>query len=90
VKHGELTVTQLKHVVKGADATSKTTTVTFKVHEDQKETIGEALKKGKQEFKTDVDTVALHNIAQMYLGNAIAMEVKCPHCGGAFTASGGK
>jgi hypothetical protein len=40
-------------------------------HDDQKEAIRAALDKAKQESKTEYDAVALHNIAQAYLGNAV-------------------
>lgn len=47
----------------------KTTTMTFKLHEDQKQTIREALDKNKHESGTDVDTVALENICLDYLSS---------------------
>lgn len=46
----------------------KTTTMTFKLHEDQKQTIREALDKCKHETGTEVDTVALENICLNFLG----------------------
>lgn len=49
-------------------APTSTTTMTFKVHADQKETIREALDKAKHEVGTTVDTVALEHIALNYLG----------------------
>lgn len=62
-------------VTKGSNAdkaketeSKKTTTITFKVHEDQKQTIREALDKAKHEAGTDVDTVALENICLSFLG----------------------
>lgn len=86
VKRAEkLTVMQLQDVIrksqnKGGDAsekeTSAVTTMTFKLHPDQKDAIREALDKAKKESHTDVDTVALHNICQAYLGNSIEMEIK--------------
>ena len=82
----KLTVLQIIDAVKkaqakgGSDATmgkpSTVTTMTFKVHEDQKEVIRKGLDKIKKETKTEYDTVALHNLAAAYLGNAITVEVK--------------
>lgn len=46
----------------------KTTTKTFKLHEDQKETVEAALAKCKHESGTDVDSVALEHICLDYLG----------------------
>lgn len=74
-KAAKMTVLQLEDSLKGGDSSSKPATITFKVHEDQKEAIREALEKGKKEFKTDVDTVVLHSLCQGYLGNAITVEV---------------
>jgi polyhydroxyalkanoate synthesis regulator phasin len=84
-KAKKLTVMQLQEVIKkaenkGGDAsekeTSAVTTLTFKLHPDQKDSIREALDKAKSETHTAVDTVALHNICQAYLGNAIEVEMK--------------
>lgn len=50
------------------EAAKKTTTMTFKLHADQKETIREALDKAKHESGTDVDSVALENICLNFLG----------------------
>lgn len=47
---------------------SKTTTMTFKLHEDQKATVREALEKCKSEMGTEVDSVALEHIALDFLG----------------------
>ena len=83
-KAKKLTVMQLQEVIqkaqnKGGDVsekeTSAVTTMTFKVHTDQKDSIREALDKAKTETHTEVDTVALHNICQAYLGNAIEVEM---------------
>lgn len=49
-------------------AAAKTTTMTFKLHEDQKQTIREALDKCKHETGTEHDSVALEHIALDYLG----------------------
>lgn len=43
------------------------TTKTFKLHEDQKETVDAALEKAKESSNTDVDTVALEYICIEYL-----------------------
>ena len=48
--------------------TSSTTTMTFKVHQDQKDTIREALDKAKHESGTEFDSVALEAIAMDFLG----------------------
>lgn len=44
------------------------TTLTFKVHADQKETITEAVKKGMGELDTEYKAVALEAICMQYLG----------------------
>lgn len=46
----------------------KTVTMTFKLHEDQKQTVREALDKCKHETGTEHDNVALEHIALDYLG----------------------
>lgn len=46
----------------------KTTTMTFKLHEDQKQTVREALDKCKHETGTEVDSVALEHICIDFLG----------------------
>lgn len=76
-----LTVLQLQEHIKAATAgaptaegkettaeAKKTTTITFKLHQDQKETVREALDKAKHESGTDVDSVALENICLNFLG----------------------
>lgn len=78
-----MTVAQLQDYIKaktaaaatGGDApavdeSKKTTTMTFKVHADQKATIREALDKAKHESGTEVDSVALEFIALDYLGSS--------------------
>ena len=47
---------------------SKTTTMTFKLHQDQKDTIREALDKAKHETGTEFDAVALEAMALDFLG----------------------
>jgi len=70
----QLIETVKAHKQKGApkaieDQSAKTvTTVTFKVHEDQKETIKAALAKAKEDSGTTVDTAALEFICLDYLG----------------------
>lgn len=95
----KMTTMQLQEAVKkaqhkGSDATEtpSVSTLTLKVHKDQKEVIREAMDKAKVESKTDVDTVAMTNICQAYLGNAIEMdtgqetEVKKPKAKGKLAA----
>ena len=48
------------------------TTITFKVHPDQKEIINQALEKAKQVIPTQVQTVALEGICQEYMGAGIS------------------
>ncbi len=49
----------------------KTTTMTFKPHEDQKEIINAAIEKVKEESGTSDDSVALEYLAQDYLGAGV-------------------
>lgn len=58
----------------GDTTTSTVTTLTFKVHEDQKTQIREALDKGKAELDTEYDTVALEGICTAYLGGTVEMQ----------------
>lgn len=80
-KAEEMTVLQLQEYIKAQSAGSavggdepttkdakKTTTMTFKLHEDQKQTVKEALAKAKHETGTSVDTVALEHICLDFLG----------------------
>lgn len=77
----DCTVLQLIEKIKQAQGTatsskgdsSDVTTITFKVHEDQKEVIRTALEKAKEELNTEVDTVALENICIAYMGGAVKM-----------------
>jgi hypothetical protein len=48
--------------------TSDVTTMTFKLHEDQKEQVRMALDKAKADLNTEVDTVALEGICTSFLG----------------------
>lgn len=80
-KAEEMTVLQLQEYIKAQSAgtstggdeptqteAKKTTTMTFKLHEDQKQTVKEALAKAKHETGTQVDTVALEHICLDFLG----------------------
>lgn len=80
-KAAKLTVLQLIEAVKkaeqkGSDAgessTSSVTTLTFKLHEDQKATVRQALNKAKKESGTEFDSQALMLVSTSYLGNATA------------------
>lgn len=51
-----------------ATTASSTTTMTFKLHEDQKATVREALDKAKHETGTEFDAVALEAMALDFLG----------------------
>ncbi len=52
-------------------ASSDVTTMTFKIHEDQKETIRKALDKARDDFPTDVDAVALEHICLSFMNVTI-------------------
>ena len=52
----------------GDEASKPVSTMTFKVHEDQKETIKAAIAKAKEQSSTTVDTVALEYICLDFLG----------------------
>lgn len=54
----------------GGDDSGKLTTITFKVHEDQKDTITQALDKAMKDNKTDASSVALDYICMEYLEGA--------------------
>lgn len=58
----------------GANETSNVTTVTFKVHPDQKVIINEALEKAKATINTSVASVALEGICQTYMGDGVAFK----------------
>lgn len=60
-------------------APSSVTTITFKVHADQKETIRDAVEKAKEEAETAYDAVALEAICLNYLsGGGIPHTVTAP------------
>jgi len=72
-------IEQIKAATKGSDdggnteegkAPSDITTITFKLHKDQKDTVRAALDKAKHQTGSDVDTVALEAICMDYLGKA--------------------
>ena len=54
-----------------AEVTSTVSTLTLKVHEDQKVIIREAMDKAKAEVQTEFDTVALESICIGYLGGSV-------------------
>lgn len=77
----DMTVLQLQEHIKqstaaehsadsaSSDTTAKqTTTMTFKLHQDQKDTVREALDKAKHEAGTEFDSVALEAMSIGYLG----------------------
>lgn len=83
----EMTVIQLEEYLKslaqeniedGAPETEKSTlsSMTFKVHSDQKELIRAALDKAKEEFGTEFDAVALDHMSQMYIESGLGKTVK--------------
>lgn len=57
------------------DEAHKTSTISFKVHADQKETINAAIEKAMNEANTDVKTVALEAICLNYLNNGKIVSV---------------
>jgi len=85
-KAKKLTYLQLLEAVakaknKGSNATetdgdSTVTTMTFKLHEDQKAVVREALNKIKGETQTEVDSVGLANLCTGYLGGSVEIEMK--------------
>ena len=58
----------------GQPAQSQVTTMTFKAHPDQKDTINQAIEKAKEEVKTEVATVALEAICIGYLGGSVSIK----------------
>lgn len=99
-KAEKLTYLQLMEAVnkaknKGSNATetegdSSVTTMTFKLHADQKKVVREGIDKAKKETNTDVDSVALTNLCTGYLGGSVAIEVEGAADEGAAPASGKK
>jgi hypothetical protein len=51
------------------------TTLTFKVHDDQKEVIKEAVEKAKKDFNTEFDSVAMENIAMSFIEGTTGKKV---------------
>lgn len=51
-----------------------TTTMTFKLHHDQKEIVEDAIKEAMKQVPTEAKTVALEAIAQSYMGTGIAFK----------------
>lgn len=79
------TVIQLIEEIKKAEAKGKDagesgpstlTTMTFKLHEDQKEAVRSMLDKAKEETKTEFDNVALYNVAQAFLGETVTINAE--------------
>jgi len=60
----------------GSEAAKEVTTLTFKVHNDQKQTIKEAIAKAKSIAATEFDAVALENICLEFLGSAPTMDLE--------------
>lgn len=81
-----MTVAQLEDYIRSmnaggtseeADDAAKTTTMTFKVHADQKDDIRASVDKAKAEFGTEFDNIALHHMAMAYIsGNLGKTSVK--------------
>lgn len=78
-KAAEVNTMQLQEMVKEAQASNESvpseeppatnvTTMSFKVHTDQRETITEAIKRAQEQSGTEVATVALEHICIEYLG----------------------
>jgi hypothetical protein len=74
VEKENLTVEQLKVLARGGDPSSKPMTIPID-NPDHKDAIRQALRKGKKEANTKYNAVALHNICQGYLSNAVTMDV---------------
>lgn len=62
----------------GIDDTTKVTSMTFKVHPDQKETIDQALDTAMKDNKTDYSSVALEYICMQYLEGKLGKPQKVP------------
>lgn len=84
-KAKSMTVLALEQAIKGnkssstpADSSgikSETQSLTFKLHQDQAETVREALAKAKGELQTEYDTVAIENICMGYLTGSVQAAV---------------
>lgn len=60
------------------EASPTTTTKTFKLHADQKETVNAAIEKAKAEGNTEVDSVALEYICLSYINEGAAVLKQLP------------
>ena len=58
------------------ESSTEITTLTFKVHPDQKENVRLALEKAKAEFGTEYDAVALDHIVMGYLTGSLGKAKK--------------
>ena len=85
-KASKLTVLELQAMLKGQaaegekteKATSDVTVLKFKLHKDQLETVQSALSKGKAEFQTEFDSVALENVMAGYLAGTVTATAASP------------
>jgi hypothetical protein len=88
-KAKNMTVLQLESAIAGAlkgpgenateqDSGKTITTMTFKLHEDQKDTVRAALEKAKEVGGTQVDTVALEMMALEFLNKPMAAQTETP------------
>lgn len=89
-KAKELSTTQLIEYIKqyntsgggepgataGQAAASSVSTMTFKLHADQRDTVNQALEKAMKDNNTDVQTVALEFICMQYLEGALGKQTK--------------
>lgn len=80
-----ITVVELQALLKGIapagdekKTTSDTSTVKFKLKNDQLETVQGALSKAKAETQTEFDNVALEMICAGYLGGTVAVSAPAP------------
>ena len=68
--------------------TAEVTTMTFKLHPDQRATIEAALAKAKAELPTEYDTVAVENICLGYLSGSSGTVQAPPSLADAMKAAG--
>jgi|WetSurSiteA1Bulk_404760.scaffolds.fasta_scaffold18177_2 hypothetical protein len=82
-KAQSMTVVQLLDAIKkakglssitGTESSTSLSTMTFKVHEDQKDTIRQALDKIREEMPTEHDAVALEALAIAYMGGEVEIK----------------
>lgn len=69
VKKAKLSANGTSNQLPNEASSATVVTKTFKLHEDQKETVEAALSKAKEDSGTDVDTVALEFICLDFLGS---------------------